>query len=324
MNLIDLFEKQKKYLNFFFDNLDIEKANEILDLCISCKNNIIFTGIGKSAIIAKKIAQTMLSTGTKAMYLSAVDALHGDIAIISKDDIFVVLSRSGETKELIDLIFYVKKRKAKVIAIVSNKNSKIAKISDCFIDLPLEKELCPYNLAPTTSTTLQLIFGDILTIALMQKNKKFSINEYALNHPSGAIGMQINLKVEDLMIKDEKLPVCRENDLIKDMLPFLSLKKCGCLLIVDKENRLQGIFTDGDLKRVLQKDNLEFFNKKMKDIMIQSPILIKKDSLAIDAMKLMEEKQQITIIPVVENEKLVGLIRMHDIIQTGLKSLLTK
>ncbi|NGX32808.1 MAG: Arabinose 5-phosphate isomerase KdsD [Candidatus Anoxychlamydiales bacterium] len=324
MNLIDLFEKQKKYLNFFFDNLNIEKANEILDLFTSCKNNIIFTGIGKSAIIAKKIAQTMLSTGTKAMYLSAVDALHGDIAIISKDDIFVVLSRSGETKELIDLIFYVKKRKAKVIAIISNKNSKIAKISDYFIDLPLEKELCPYNLAPTTSTTLQLIFGDILTVALMQKNKKFSINEYALNHPSGAIGMQINLKVEDLMIKDEKLPVCRENDLIKDMLPSLSLKKCGCLLIVDEKNRLQGIFTDGDLRRVLQKDNKEFFNKKMKDVMIQSPILIKKDILAIDAMKLMEEKKQITIIPVVENEKLVGLIRMHDIIQTGLKSLLTK
>ncbi|KKL06359.1 hypothetical protein LCGC14_2596830, partial [marine sediment metagenome] len=189
----------KKYLNFFFDNLDIEKANEILDLFISCKNNIIFTGIGKSAIIAKKIAQTMLSTGTKAMYLSAVDALHGDIAIITKDDIFVILSRSGETKEIIDLIFYIKKRQAKVIAIVSNKNSKIAKISDYFIDLPLEKELCPYNLAPTTSTTIQLIFGDILTVALMEKNKKFSINEYALNHPAGAIGMQINLKVEDLM-----------------------------------------------------------------------------------------------------------------------------
>ena len=324
MNLIDLFEKQKKYLNFFFDNLNIEKANEILDLFTSCKNNIIFTGIGKSAIIAKKIAQTMLSTGTKSMYLSAVDALHGDIAIISKDDIFVLLSRSGETKELIDLIFYVKKRKAKVIAIVSNKNSKIAKISDYFIDLPLEKELCPYNLAPTTSTTLQLIFGDILTVALMQKNKKFSINEYALNHPSGAIGMQINLKVEDLMIKGEMLPTCKESDLIKDMLPFLSLKKCGCLLIVDKENRLQGIFTDGDLRRVLQKDNLEFFNKKMKDVMTLSPVLIKKDILAIEAMKLMEEKQQITIMPVVEKEQLVGLIRMHDIIQTGLKSLLTK
>lgn len=324
MNLIDLFEKQKKYLNFFFDNLNIEKANEILDLFISCKHSIIFTGIGKSAIIAKKIAQTMLSTGTKAFFLSAVDALHGDIAMISKDDIFVILSKSGETKELIDLIFYVKKREAKVVAFLSNKNSKIAKISDYFIDLPLEKELCPYNLAPTTSTTLQLIFGDILTIALMQNNKKFSINEYALNHPSGAIGMQINLKVKDLMIKDEMLPTCKANDLIKDALLTLSSKKCGCLLIIDEENKLKGIFTDGDLRRVLQKENLEFFNKKMKDIMTLSPILITKDILAIDAMKLMEEKKQVTQIPVIEKEKLVGLIRLHDIIQTGLKSLLTK
>ncbi len=323
MNLIDLFEKQKKYLNFFFDNLNIEKTNEILDLFISCKESIIFTGIGKSAIIAKKIAQTMLSTGTKAMYIPAVDALHGDIAMISKDDIFVVFSKSGETKELIDLIFYVKKRKAKIVAIISNKNSKIAKISDYFIDLPLEQELCPYNLAPTTSTTIQLIFGDILTIALMSNNK-FSINEYAQNHPSGAIGMQINLKVEDLMIKHDLRPICQENDLFKTALPTLSLKKCGCLLIIDKDNKLKGVFTDGDLRRILQKENLEFFNKKMKDIMIISPILIKKDILAIDAMRIMEEKKQVTIIPVVENEKLIGLIRMHDIVQTGLNSLLTK
>jgi len=324
MNLIDLFEKQKKYLNFFFDNLNIEKANEILDLFTTCKNNIIFTGIGKSAIIAKKIAQTMLSTGTKAMFLSAVDALHGDIALISQEDIFVVLSKSGETKELIDLIFYVKKRKAKIVSFICNENSKIAKISDYFINLPLEKELCPYNLAPTTSTTLQLIFGDILTVALMQKNKNFSINDYAQNHPSGAIGLQINLKVEDLMIKEERLPICRENDIIKDVLPFLSSKKCGCLLIVDKKNNLKGIFTDGDLRRLLQKDNLDFINKKMKDIMTLSPVLIEKDLLAIDAMKLMEEKKQIFMIPVVENEKLIGLIRMHDIIQTGLKSLVKK
>ncbi len=322
MNLIDLFERQKKYLNFFFDNLNIEKANEILDLFMSCKGSIILTGIGKSAIIAKKIAQTMLSTGTKAMFLSAVDALHGDIAMISNDDIFVVLSKSGQTKELIDLIFYVKKRKVKIVSIVSNKSSKIAKISNHFIYLPLQKELCPYNLVPTTSTTLQLIFGDILTIALMQK-KEFSLTEYALNHPSGAIGMQINLKVEDLMITGDALPTCKEDDLIKDVLPILSLKKCGCLLVIDKQDRLKGIFTDGDLRRVLQKENLEFFNKKMKDIMILSPILVKKDTLAIDAMKLMEDKKQITVIPVVENDKLTGLIRMHDIIQTGLKSFLT-
>ncbi len=155
----------------------------------------------------------------------------------------------------------------------------------------------------------------------MQKNK-FSINEYALNHPSGAIGLQINLKVEDLMLKDDHLPICYENDLIKDVLHILSSKKCGCLLVIDKLNQLKGIFTDGDLRRLLNNQNLDFFNNKMKDIMTDSFIFIEKHSLAIDAMKKMEEKKQITTVPVLENDKVIGLIRMHDIIQTGLKSLL--
>ena len=320
MTLIDLFEKQKKYLNFFFDNLDIQKANEILDILISSKNNIIFTGIGKSAIVAKKIALTMLSTGTKAMFLPPIDALHGDIALIQKDDIFIILSRSGETAELLKLIPYVKKRGAKIIAFVCRSKSRLANLADCYIELPLEKEICPYNLAPTTSTTIQMIIGDILTVALMQK-KKFSIKEYALNHPSGAIGMQISLKVKDLMIKEEELPICQENDRIKDVVYILSLKRCGCLLIVDEKKKLKGIFTDGDLRRLMQNENLDFFHKKMKEVMTVSFISTSKEALAIDAIKQMEGKKQITIIPVVQNAKLIGLLRMHDIIQKGLESL---
>jgi arabinose-5-phosphate isomerase len=320
--MIDLFKKKRQYLNYFFDHLDIKKANQILELLYSCKNNIIFTGIGKSAIIANKIAMTMLSTGTKALFLPAIDALHGDIATITKDDVFVVFSKSGETDELLNLIPYVKKREAKVIAVVSNENSRLAKISDYYIYLPLEKELCPYNLAPTTSTSIQLIFGDVLTIALMQK-KNFSITQYALNHPAGAIGKQITLKVKDLMIKNDDLPICFEKDLIKNVLHILSSKKCGCLLILDKENKFKGIFTDGDLRRLIQSQGENFFNKKMKDIMIQMPLSIDEESLAIDAMRKMEEKKQITVMPVVrDNFELVGLIRMHDIIQSGLKSLL--
>lgn len=321
--MIDLFKKKREYLNFFFDHLDIAKANQILEVLYSCKNNIIFTGIGKSAIIANKVAMTMLSTGTKALFLPATDALHGDIAVISKEDVFVVFSKSGETDELLNLIPYVKKRQATIISVVSNENSRLAQISDYYICLPLEKELCPYNLAPTTSTCLQLIFGDVLTIALMQK-KNFSITQYALNHPAGAIGKQITLKVKDLMIKDEGLPVCFEEDRLKDVLHILSSKKCGCLLIVNKKNALKGIFTDGDLRRLIQNNNNDFFNKMMKDIMIKSPIAIDEDSLAIEAMKKMEIQKQITVIPVLnKNQSLIGLIRMHDIIQAGLKSLLT-
>jgi len=321
MNLIDLFEKKRRYINYFFDHIDIKKANEILNVLYECENNIIFTGIGKSAVIANKVALTMLSTGTKAIYLPALDALHGDIAIISKKDVFVAFSKSGETQELLDLIFYVKKRKAKTIAIVSNKNSRLLKICDHFIVLPLEKELCPYNLAPTTSTCIQLIFGDVLTVALMQK-KQFSVKEYAKNHPAGAIGKQIAFRVEDLMLKDNEMPICFESDLIKDVLHILSSKKCGCLLVVDKKKNLKGIFTDGDLRRSIQTYNLDFFNKKLKDIMTVSPIIIDKKTLAIEAMKKMESKKKIMVMPVVEKDKLVGLIRMHDIVQSGLKSLL--
>lgn len=320
--MIDLFKKKRRYLNYFFDHLNIEKANQILEVLYSCKNNIIFTGVGKSAIIANKIAMTMLSTGTKALFLPAADALHGDIAVLCEDDVFVVFSKSGETQELLTLIPYVKKRKAKVVAIVSNENSKIAKASDYYICLPLEKELCPYNLAPTTSTCLQLIFGDVLTIALMRK-KNFSINQYAMNHPAGAIGKQITLKVHDLMLKNDALPICFENDIIKDVLHVLSSKKCGCLLIVDKKNRLKGIFTDGDLRRLIQKHSLGFFTKKMKDIMISGPIVIDEDSLAVEAMKKMQSR--VMIIPVIEKDRrLIGLVRMHDIVQAGLESFLPR
>ncbi|MFA6119596.1 MAG: KpsF/GutQ family sugar-phosphate isomerase [Parachlamydiales bacterium] len=319
--MIELFEKKRKYLNYFFDHLDVEKAEKILKILLNCKNNIVFTGVGKSAIIANKIAMTMLSTGTKAIFLPASDALHGDIAIISKDDVFVVLSKSGETDELINLIPYVKKRKAVVVAIVSNEKSRLAKIADHYICLPVEKELCPYNLAPTTSTSVQLIFGDVLTIALMEK-KNFSINEYALNHPAGAIGKQITLKVEDLMVKD--LPLCHESDLIKDVLHVLSSKKCGTLLVVDKKNKLKGIFTDGDLRRLIQENTQDFFNKKMKDIMTRDFISINKNALAVEAMKKMQEKKQVMILPVIENEKIEGIIRMHDIVQSGISSLLLK
>ncbi|MBN2479825.1 MAG: KpsF/GutQ family sugar-phosphate isomerase [Parachlamydiales bacterium] len=320
MDLKNLFNNKKKYLDFFFENVDVNQAQKILDILNNSKKNIIFTGVGKSGFIANKVAMTMLSTGTKAIYLPVTDALHGDIGIVCEGDIFIVFSKSGETDELMNLIPFVKKRKATVISVISNKNSRLEKISDEFIYLPLERELCPYNLAPTTSTCIQLIFGDILTVALMKKHN-FSLNDYAINHPAGAIGKQITLKVEDLMIKDDNIPICRKDDLIKDVLHVLSSKKCGCLLVADENENLLGIFTDGDLRRIIDLDPMSFLNKKMHEIMAKEPIVIEKSDLAINAMKKMEEKKQITVIPVVEKRKVVGLIRMHDIVQAGLSSL---
>ena len=301
------------------ENIDQNKTKKILDTLFKCKNNLIFTGIGKSGIIANKIAMTMLSTGTKALFLPALDALHGDIGIVSKDDIFIMISKSGETNELLDMVPYIKKREAFLISFISNKNSTLEKVSDEFIYLPVLKELCPYNLAPTTSTTVQLMFGDVLTVALMEM-KNFSLNDYAVNHPKGAIGKQITLKVEDLMIKNEFLPICFENQLLKNVLHILSEKKCGCLLVSNEKKELQGIFTDGDLRRLIQ-SNTNFLEKKLFEVMEKKPFFIDKNSLAMDAMKKMETFKQVTVLPVIENNLIIGLIRMHDIIKAGLTSL---
>lgn len=317
-----LFKEQRTLIEHFFEKIDLIKTAEILERFFSCRGTLIFTGVGKSGIIANKLAMTMLSTGTKALYISSADALHGDMGMVSKDDLFICLSKSGETKELLDLIPYVRKKGAFLVALVSNPDSKLAKLADLSINLPLKKELCPFNLAPTTSTTLQLIFGDILAVALMQK-KAFSLDEYALNHPSGSIGKKIVLKVCDLMLKGPALPICFEEDLLIDVLPVLSSKKCGALLVIDRQNVLKGLFTDGDLRRALEFSGKQALDLPMQKLMVSNFKWIKEDVLAVKALEKMEEdpKKLITVLPVLAEDKTVkGLIRLHDILQAGLKS----
>ncbi|MFT5318071.1 MAG: arabinose-5-phosphate isomerase, partial [Chlamydiales bacterium] len=204
--LKELFEEQRQLINGCFDLLDMNEVEKLLQAFLKCSGTIVFTGIGKSGIIAKKIALTMLSTGTKAFYLSAVNALHGDIGILTKDDIFVILSKSGESDELLNLVPYVRNKGASPISITCTTTSRLSKACDLHVTLPLERELCPFNLAPTTSASLQLLFGDVMVTALMSA-KKFSLDEYAMNHPSGRIGKRISLRVSDLMITDGALPL---------------------------------------------------------------------------------------------------------------------
>lgn len=314
-----LLEKQKDYLLHFFDHVDIHKIEEILKHILACQGNVILTGVGKSSLIAKKIAMTWISTGTKAIFLDAMNALHGDIGIISKEDLLICFSKSGETQEILDLFPFVKKRGAKIISIVSNDNSSISKKSDYFISLPLKKELCPFNLAPTTSTQIQLIFGDVVAVALMME-KKFNLQDFAKNHPAGNIGKKVTLKVEEIMIKDNDLPLCKKTDQIIDIIHELSSKKCGAVLVIDDNEKLLGIFTDGDLRRAIEKNKNEFLNDIIENVMTKNPKVTNKDALVWKAMKKMEEDRLITVMPVVEKERVVGLIRMHDIVQAGLSS----
>ena len=217
------------------------------------------------------------------------------------------------------MIPYIRKKGAKIIAIVSNQESRLVKEADFFITLPVEKELCPFNLAPTTSAAVQLIFGDILAVALM-KAKNFTLSEFAVNHPAGSIGKKISLCVDDLMLRGENIPLCTQESCLIDVIAELSSKKCGALLVVDEKNELKGIFTDGDLRRAILQFGKDLLSQKIADLMTKAPQATTKKTLAWQAMKQMEEnpKKLITVLPVVEGKKVVGIVRLHDILQAGL------
>lgn len=320
MDIQELFHSYREEINRFLEAVDLQEVQEVLNAFKQCKGLLVFSGVGKSGLVAQKIATTMTSTGTRALFLSPLEAMHGDIGVLSKDDIFIAVSKSGETDEILHLLPFVRKKGSKVIAFVSSRNSSISKAADLTLTLPVDKELCPFNLAPTISTTAQLILGDVLAIALM-RSAEFSLDQYALNHPSGSIGKRITLKVEDLMLKGDHVPRATPETRIIDALHELSSKRAGCLLVVNRENQLQGIFTDGDLRRALQKHGDALLQKPLEEVMTPKGRTIGPDVLAWEAMKTMESNQinPIMVLPVVDkNCKVLGLLKMHDILQSGL------
>lgn len=316
----ELIHKEKKHLSYFFEHLDISAAVKVLETLKSCKGILVFSGIGKSELVAKKIAFTMTSTGTPALFLSATNALHGDIGIVTPNDVFIMLSKSGESDELLHLVPYLRNKGVTIVGLISNPASRLAKACDLCLNIPVEAELCPFGLAPTTSAVAQMLVGDIFSVALMQF-KNFSLDDYAKNHPSGKIGRRITLKVKDLMLTGDAIPRCLPQDKLIKTLVELSNKKCGCVLVTNEQGILQGVFTDGDLRRALEKHASAALEKPIGDIMTKSPRDITPDSLAWEALQLMEadQKRPITILPVVNaNKSVVGILRLHDILQSGL------
>lgn len=318
--LRELHEKQRAYAEHYFANIDLEPIEKLVELLLERKGVIFFTGVGKSGLVAKKIALTMVSTGTRAYYLSPLDALHGDVGMVSSQDTFIILSKSGESEELISLIPALRNKGAMLVSVVCNPRSRLAAATHSAVVLPFQRELCPYDMAPTTSSSSQLLFGDLLTIALMRR-KNFSLDEYALNHPSGRLGKRITLKVQDLMISGDRLPLCRPEDLLKEVIVELSNKRCGCILIADENKRLLGIFTDGDLRRTLQEMGGQVLESPMSALMNSHPSATQPDIFAWEAMKKMEadSNRRFMMLPVINsNHQILGLIHLHDIIQTGL------
>lgn len=316
----ELFKKAQESLNFFFDQVDIAAVEKLLALLKSAPGLIFFSGIGKSGLVAEKIALTLTSTGTRAFFLSPINALHGDIGIVSKNDVFIMMSKSGESEELLQMIPCLRNKGATLVSIVNEENSRLSKACDFSITLPMESELCPFDLVPTTSALTQVLLGDVLAIALMQQ-KSFGLDQYALNHPNGKIGRRLTLRVSDLMLKDSDVPCCLPTDTLVKVLVELSNKKCGCLLVTDLNKKLLGIFTDGDLRRSLQNYGPQALEKSIQELMTLTARSTHPNCMAEHALKVMEgdQKRPVTVLPVLDDDGfVVGIIKMHDIIQSGL------
>lgn len=320
ISLKKLLEKEREILFRFFEQIDLSAADRLFQILKECKGLIFISGVGKSGLIAEKIAVTMTSTGSRAFFLSPTNAMHGDIGIVSKDDVFLMISKSGESEELLQMVPFLRNRGVTPIAIVNNSHSRLAKACEFSVVLPMEKELCPFDLVPTTSAVIQLIFGDVLAVALMM-HKDFSLVDYAMNHPAGKIGRRLTLRVKDLMLKGKDIPLCHPSDKLVNTLVELSNKRCGCVLVVDDQQHLLGIFTDGDLRRALQKLGSEALETTMQSLMTPTARFISSEEMASQALSLMEADQHrpITVLPVLNEElRVVGLIKLHDIIQSGL------
>ena len=292
---------------------------KILNIILNCKNGkIIMSGVGKSGIIAKKWAATLSSTGTPSFFLDASSASHGDMGQITSNDVVILISNSGESQELKNIIQYVSRNKnIKLVGITSKKNSTLYKNSDCSYILPSSKEAGPGNIVPTSSTTSQLALGDAIAISCMY-HKKFTKFDFKKFHPSGTLSIKLKT-VSDLMIKGRKLPIINENTKMKNALNIINNKKLGVLIVNKKNGLTTGIITDGDLKRIAQKYN-KFDNLTIKKVMKKNPVSINEDTLAATALSIMNQKK-ITSLCVHKKKqvkKTIGLIHMHDILRSNI------
>jgi arabinose-5-phosphate isomerase len=304
-NELDAIKNLNKSVNEAFVNA--------VELIFETEGRVIVTGIGKSAIIAKKIVATLNSTGTPAIFLHAADAIHGDLGIIRSDDIILALSKSGETPEIKVLVPLIKARKNKLIALVGNTSSYLAKQADIILDATVKKEACPNNLAPTSSTTAQMVLGDALAISLLEL-KGFTASDFAKFHPGGALGKKMFLRVEDLSINNE-VPRVDIDEKMDNVIIEISSKRLGATAVL-KNGLLKGLITDGDLRRMIQKTS-DYASLKAKDVMTANPRSIQHDALVVDALSLMRENN-ITQLLVVDGKKYVGVVHLHDILKEGI------
>ena len=300
--------------------LDQAQVERVVDLLANCRGKVVIVGVGKSGIIAQKIAATMTSAGTAALYLHPSDALHGGLGIVQSDDVVIILSNSGETSEIVEMLPYLNNRQVAIVAIVGNLGSSLARRANAVLDASVDHEACPLNLAPTTSTTVALAIGDALAMTLM-KVKGLTSKDFAVNHPAGRLGKRLTLRVADLMHHSEENPTIAAGSSWIEVVRAISKGGLGAVCVVDGAGRLAGIITDGDLRRAIeQTDHAALARLTGDDFMTRKPTVATPGLLAFDALRLMEDRpSQISVLPVVDSDQIcIGLIRLHDIVRSGL------
>jgi arabinose-5-phosphate isomerase len=318
--IVSLLHLEARAIDDAVNRLQRDQVERVIEILSNCKGKVVLLGVGKSGIIAQKIAATMTSSGTASIYLHPSDALHGGLGIVTPDDVVIALSNSGETDEVIQMLPYLKQRQVPIIALVGNVKSTLAQRADALLDASVDQEACPLNLAPTTSTTVALAIGDALAMTLMQA-KGLTSDDFALNHPAGQLGKRLTLRVADLMHSGEQNPTVSINAAWLEVISAISMFGLGAVNVIDDAGRLAGIVTDGDLRRSLQKANYaDLPNIKSAELMTRGPVVVAPEMLAFDALRLMEDRpSQISVLPVVDSQgSCVGLIRVHDIVRSGL------
>ncbi len=292
---------------------NFEKAVKII---FSCRGRVIVSGIGKSGLVGRKIAATLASTGTPAFYLHPAEGLHGDLGMVMKSDCLLAISYSGETTELAQILPLVKKMGLKLIAMTGNSKSQLAKFSDVVLDIQVEREACPYNIVPTASTTACLALGDSLAICLLEK-RKLRKEDFACFHPGGTIGKKLFWQVKDIMRSGEDNPVILQGRTVKDGLFVMTKKGLGAVNVIDQKGKLVGYFTDGDLRRGLQKD-ANLLKKKISSVMTKKPLVITTNKLAVEAARLIKEKGCDNLPVIDKNGKAIGIIEEGDLLAEGI------
>ena len=317
---VDVLKTAAGALTTSAERLEPKQLERAINLLANCRGKVVVAGVGKSGFVARKIASTLTSTGTAAVYLHPADALHGDLGIVTPNDVMVALSNSGETDELIAMLPHLKHRNVPIIAIVGGMKSTLARNAAAVLDASVEQEACPLNLAPTTSTIVALAIGDALAATLIQV-KGITSEDFALNHPAGRIGKRLTVRVSDLMHGGPDNPTVSPNAPWMTIAGTISKGGLGAVNVIDDEGRLAGIITDGDLRRSLEKVkavNLEQLTAN--EIMTKNPVVVSPNLLAYEALQLMENRpSQIAVLPVVDEDRTcLGLIRIHDIVRSGL------